>query len=390
MTQEIHGTVADGYEPVREEFAAFVMSQQPDYEGQLCAYVHGRPVVDLWAVPDGDDAGGGSLYAAYSSTKGAAHLVVALLVQDGTLELDRRVTYYWPEFAAEDKGALTVRDLLAHRAGVVGTGTGFTAAELADDRAMAERLADQRPFWRPGTAFGYHALVIGALTGEIVRRATGRTIQELHEERVRAPYGLDFHLGLPAAREPRYRPTQPMAPTPEQQALLDALPEGPHSLASIAFNRQGPEPTDLQTLPNDRLVRAKGPASVGGVASARGLAGLYAAMISEVDGKAPLLKPDTVAEFGQIHSAGYDLVQRAHKSFGLGFQATSDTWHPFLGAGTVGHSGVAGSQAFADPSTGLAYGYTRRRFAFPGGAAPENDRLARAVHRAVLAARDTG
>ncbi|WP_229857151.1 serine hydrolase domain-containing protein, partial [Streptomyces anandii] len=211
QTQEIHGTVADGYEPVREEFAAFVAAQRPDYEGQLCAYVHGRPVVDLWAGADR-----GALYAAYSSTKGAAYLVVALLVQDGTLELDRKVTYYWPEFAAEGKGSLTLRELLAHRAGVVGTDTGFTAAELADDRVVAERLADQRPFWRPGTAFGYHALVIGALTGEIVRRATGRTIQELHEERVRAPYGLDFFLGLPAAQEPRFRTVQPMVPTPTQ------------------------------------------------------------------------------------------------------------------------------------------------------------------------------
>ncbi|MET8243142.1 serine hydrolase domain-containing protein [Streptomyces sp. NPDC005202] len=382
MTQEIHGTVADGYEPVREEFAAIVAEERPDYEGQLCAYVHGRPVVDLWAGADDD---GSSLYGVYSSTKGAAHLVVALLVQDGTLELDRKVTYYWPEFAAEGKGAVTLRDLLAHRAGLVGTDTGFTLAELADDRAIAERLADQRPFWRPGTAFGYHALVIGALTGEIVRRATGRTIQELHEERVRAPYGLDFFLGLPASQEPRFRTAQPMAPTPEQQVLLDALPSGPHTLASIAFNRHGVEPTDLETLPNERVVRAKGPASVGGVASARGLAGLYAAAISEVDGKAPLLKPDTVAEFGQFHSAGYDLVARGHKSYGLGFQATADTWHPFLGAGTIGHSGAAGSQAFADPRSGLAYGYTRRRFAFPGGAAPENDRLVRAVHKAALA-----
>ncbi|GHI08023.1 serine hydrolase [Streptomyces cellostaticus] len=384
MTQGItvHGTVSEGFEAVREEFAAFVAEERGDYEGQLCAYVHGRQVVDLWA---GEGADGESLYGVFSSTKGAAHLVAALLVQDGTLELDRKVTYYWPEFAAEGKGVLTLRDLLAHRAGLVGTDAGFSPAELADDRALAERLADQRPFWRPGTAFGCHALVIGALTGEIVRRATGRTIQELYEERVRTAYGLDFFLGLPASREPRFRSTQPMLPTAEQYELLAAQPSGPHTLTSIAFNRHAAEPTRLEWLPNERAIRAKGPASVGGVASARGLAGMYAAMISEVDGKAPLLKEDTVAEFGQLHSVGYDLVARAHNAFGLGFQATSDTWHPFLGAGTIGHSGAAGSQAFADPHSGLAYGYTRRRFAFPGGAAPENNRLAAAVHRAALA-----
>ncbi|MFH8896446.1 serine hydrolase domain-containing protein [Streptomyces coeruleorubidus] len=380
MTQEIHGTVADGFEGVREEFAAFVAGERPDYEGQLCAYVHGRKVVDLWAGTEAD-----ALYGVFSSTKGAAYLVVALLVQDGTLELDRKVTYYWPEFAAEGKGALTLRDLLAHRAGVVGTDSGFTLAELADDRQLAERLADQRPFWRPGTAFGYHAMVSGALAGEVVRRATGRTLQEVYQERIRTPYALDFHLGLPAPQEPRFRTTQPMAPTPAQQALLDATPTGPHTLASIAFNRNATEPTDLASLPNMPLVRAKGPASVGGVASARGLAGMYAAAISEVGGQAPLLKPDTVAEFGQFHSVGYDLVSRAHRAFGLGFQMTADVAHPFLGAGTIGHSGAGGSQAFADPWSGLAYGYTRRRFAFPGGAAPENDRLAQAIHTAALA-----
>ncbi|MGW3460228.1 EstA family serine hydrolase, partial [Streptomyces olivaceoviridis] len=80
-----------------------------------------------------------------------------------------------------------------------------------------------------------------------------------------------------------------------------------------------------------------------------------------------------------------DLVARVHKSFGLGFQATADIWHPFLGAGTLGHSGAGGVQAFADPHAGIAYGYTRRRFAFPGGAAPENDRLVAEVHKAALA-----
>ncbi|MHC5904759.1 serine hydrolase domain-containing protein [Streptomyces sp. S6] len=382
MTLEIHGTVADGFDAVREEFAAFVATERPDYEGQLCAWADGRRVVDLWA---GEETSADSLFGVFSSTKGAAHLVVALLVQDGTLELDRKVTYYWPEFAAEGKGQLTLRDLVTHRAGVVGLDAGFSEAETADDRLMAERLADQRPFWRPGTAFGYHALVIGALTGEVVRRATGRSLQEVYEDRVRAPYGLDFFLGLPAALEPRFRSVQPMLPTPKQQAELDSVPHDPHSLPSIAFNTHVPDPGDLVSYGNSRAVRAKGPASAGGVASARGLAGMYAAVISEVDGRPPLLKPDMIAEVGQIHSTGYDLVARTHKSFGLGFQATADSVYPFLGAGTFGHSGAAGSQAFADPRAGFAYGYTRRRMAFPGGAAPENERLVRAVHEAVLA-----
>jgi CubicO group peptidase (beta-lactamase class C family) len=382
MTPEIHGTVADGFEAVREEFAAFVAAERPDYEGQVAAYVHGRRVVDLWAGPG---AGADSLYGVFSSSKGAAHLVVALLVQDGVLDLDRAVASYWPEFAAEGKARITLRELIAHRAGVVGLDAGFTADELADDRTIAERLAGQRPLWRPGTAFGYHALSIAALTGEVVRRATGRTLQEIYEERVRASHDLGFFLGLPEALESRDRPVQPMEPTPEQQAELDAVPTGPHTLASIAFNTHVPMPGELADYPNSRAVRANGPASAGGVASARGLAGMYAAAVSGLGGRPPLLKPDTVAEVGQIHSTGQDLVSRTYKSFGLGFQAVSDPWYPLVGAGSFGHAGASGSQAFADPRSGLAYGYTRRRFAFPGGAAPENVRLVRAVHTAALA-----
>lgn len=378
MALEINGTVADGFEAVREEFAAFVGGERQDYEGQLCAWLHGRRVVDLW-VGDED-----ALYGVYSSSKGAAHLVVALLVQDGTLELDREVAHYWPEFAAAGKSAVTLRELITHRAGLVGADTPFTVAELADDRALAARLAAQRPLWRPGTAFGYHALTMGALTGEVVFRATGGTLQEVYEERVRSPYELDFFLGLPEELEGRYRSVQPMLPTPVQQAELDAALSGPDSLASIAFNQRAPEQGGLEAFANLRTVRAGGQASAGGVASARGLAGMYAAAIGEAGGQAPLLKPDTVAEVGQIHSAGYDLVGRSHRSFGLGFQASADKY-PFLGAGSFGHSGAAGSEAFADPRAGLAYGYTRRRFAFPGGAAPENERLAYAVHAAARA-----
>jgi CubicO group peptidase (beta-lactamase class C family) len=377
------GTVAGGFESVREEFAAVAAEEGGDYAAQLVACVDGERVVDLWTGPG---ITGESLTGVFSSTKGAAHLVVALLVQDGTLELDQRVSHYWPEFGAEGKQDITLRDLLSHRAGLVGADAGFRPEDLADDRVVAERLAVQRPYWRPGTAFGYHALAIGALTGEVVRRVSGHSTQDHFETRIRATYDLDFYLGLPEEHEPRFVSTLPLRPTPEQEAALAAAATGPQSLNGIAFNRHHPQAVDLQELPNLRVIRAKGPTSIGGVASARGLAGMYAAAISEVGGKAPLLKPDTAATFGQIHSIGYDLVTRKHNAFALGFSAVGDLY-PTLGQGAFGHSGAAGSQAFADPRSGLAYGYTRRRFAFPGGAAPENARLVHAVHAAAIAAR---
>ncbi|HWU09754.1 MAG TPA: serine hydrolase domain-containing protein [Streptomyces sp.] len=379
-TITVHGTVAAGFEGVREEFAAVLAADHTEPGGQLAAYHHGRLVVDLWA---GEGIAGDSLPAVYSSTKGAAHLVVALLVQDGVIDPGRTVASYWPEFAAEGKGALTVRELISHRAGLIWADGGFSAEELADDRALAARLAGQRPYWTPGTEYGYHALTVGALTGEVVRRVTGRSIQEIFEERVRAPHGLDFHLGLPEALEPRYVRIRPGVPTPAQAAEAAADPLDPAGLTALAFGLTEDPPLDLVALVNDtRAVRALGPASVGGVASARGLAGMYAAAVSGLEGRAPLLTPETVTEAGRVRWTGTDVVTAKADAFALGFEVVG-TVYPTLGEGAFGHSGAAGSQAYADPVNGVAYGYTRRRFALPGGAAPENERLSAAVSEAV-------
>ena len=171
---------------------------------------------------------------------------MALLVQDGVLELDREVAHYCPELAAEGKGELTLRELLAHRAGVIGVDGGSTSPELPDDRLIAERLAGQRPFRVLGQAYGYHAFGIGALTGEVVRRATGRSVQELFEERIRAPYALDFPLGLPEALEGRYVCVQPAVLTAERLAESAAAgPPPPDSLLAIAMNQHGAEALDL-------------------------------------------------------------------------------------------------------------------------------------------------
>jgi len=163
----VRGRVAAGYEPLRQEFEA-VAAAEPGFGAQLTVFARGELVADLWA---GDGMAADALTGLYSITKGAAHLVVALLVQDGVLKLDRRVSSYWPEFSGGGKDALTLRDLLAHRAGLIGVNGGFSLAELADDRRLAARLAGQRPFWQPGTGYGYHAYVVGALTGEVVRRS---------------------------------------------------------------------------------------------------------------------------------------------------------------------------------------------------------------------------
>ncbi|MGR4881850.1 serine hydrolase domain-containing protein [Streptomyces sp. LARHCF249] len=371
MSVDVNGTVAAGWEPVREEFEAFAAREPHSPEAQLAVYHEGRRVVDLWA---GEDTDADTLSAVFSITKGAAHLVVALLVQDGVLELDRAVSEYWPEFTGHGKERLTLRQLLAHRAGLINTDEGFDYDEIADDALIAERLAAQKPFWEPGTAYGYHAFVIGALTGEVVRRATGRSLQEVFEERVRAPYGLDFYMGLPASEEGRWKPVLEMLPTPEQRAAMAAGAASVPELLPVAFNMHREPPMDPVAYANHPRVRELSPASAGGTGTARGVAAMYAAAIGELDGRAPLLKPGTAAEFATPHTQGPDRVTPESDHFALGFEQQAA-----VGPEAFGHCGASGGQAFADPATGIAFAYTRRRFGFPGGRGLETEGLTAAV-----------
>ncbi len=217
---------------------------------------------------------------------------------------------------------------------------GFTLAEPAHDRLLAARLADHRPFREPGTAYGYHAFVIGALTGEVVRRATGRSLQEIYEERVRAPHDLDMYLGLPVGLEARTPDMLPMRPTPQQQARMAANAPDRFGRAGVAFNLNAEPATGLVEFANTREVRALGPASSGGVGNARGPAGMYAAAISGLDGRPALLQPDSIAEFGRVHRGGTDLVTGEHDHFALGFEALG-LRHAFLGDDAFGHGGAA-------------------------------------------------
>ncbi|MGY2005542.1 serine hydrolase domain-containing protein [Nocardia gipuzkoensis] len=379
---EVHGTVAAGFEEVRAEFAAVVGEEDGESGAQLAAFARGRKVVDLWA---GQQVSGTTLTGLHSTSKGAAGLVVALLIQDGDLDVDQPVAHYWPRFAAAGKQHITVRDVLVHRCGIIGADGGFTVAELADDQVIAERLVGQRPFFEPGTVHGYGGFVTYAIVGEVVRAVTGSTIQQLFEQRIRAPYGLDVYLGLPAELDHRYLPILPWRATPEMEAAFTANSPNPHGIAGISYNlnARGFTAADVMALPNDTALRRLGQGSAGAVGSANGVAAMYAAATTGIDGRDPLLSLETIATISAIHSSGPDLVRGDRAPYALGFEAKS-LLYPFLGAQAFGHTGSAGSDGFADPHSGLTYGYTRRRAAFAFNA-PENARLAAVVHRAAIA-----
>ncbi|MFE3618287.1 serine hydrolase domain-containing protein, partial [Streptomyces anulatus] len=88
--------------------------------GALCVYLHGEPVVDVWAgyASPGVPWTADSVALGFSTGKGVASTVIHQLADRGQLDYNSPVAEYWPEFAAAGKADITVRDVLTHRVGL--------------------------------------------------------------------------------------------------------------------------------------------------------------------------------------------------------------------------------------------------------------------------------
>jgi CubicO group peptidase (beta-lactamase class C family) len=349
------------------------LAADPGLSFQAAAFHDGRRVLDVWGGPDlGED----DVIVPFSVTKNTIGLTVGLLVERGLLDLDAPVAALWPEFAAAGKQAVTVRQLLSHQAGLPQASPVLDFVELLDQPRAAERLAASRPFWHPGSAFGYHGVTIGNLGAEIVQRATGRSLHAYYEEEIRAPHGVDFYLGLPADQEHRRRDVLPMIPPVGESGERRVT-----ALGALVFGGGG----SSFDMANDRRSWGYGHPATSGTGSARGIARLFAAAVTGVDGAAPFLSADTVAQIGQQQVRGFDEVlgqqDRAHA---IVFQKPSAQM-PFGGPRAFGHDGAAGAFACADPDTGVTFAWTIARGAWPGGGDPRAIALAADVGRILSA-----
>ncbi|KUN22221.1 esterase [Streptomyces corchorusii] len=384
---DVNGTVAEGFEPVREAFAAnFALLGERG--AAVAVYRDGHRVVDLWAGTRDVDGTApwqpGTAQIVRSATKGVAAAALLLLHQRGELDLDAPVGTYWPEYKAAGKEHTRVRDLLAHRAGVPVLDRPLTPAEAADPALGAAAVAAQAPVWEPGTDHGYHAQTFGWLTGELLRRVTGRPAGEWIAEEIARPAGADLWLGLPESEHARVGRVGPVdAPetagglkTRPKRAVAEAYAD-PDSLTSRAFAAITPLPDE-----NDPGYRAAVLPASNGIATADGLARFYASLIGEVDGGTRLFTPQTMELARTEQSAGPDRVLVVGTRFGLGHMLHGAA-SPLLSPGSFGHPGRGGALGFADPDTGIAFGYVTNGFRQSVTADPRAQALVRAVRTAL-------
>ena len=345
--------------------------------GAVTIAIRGKPVVDLWGGY-GDVARTwpwqrDTIVNVFSVCKALNAIAVLRLVEAGRVALDEPVARYWPEFAANGKQHITVRMVLSHQAGLPAFRENLPDGSMLDWATITHALERERPWWEPGTAHGYHVNTFGFLTGEIVRRASGRTIGRLLREDVWEPLGADMHIGAPASEDSRVAeflwPGSPPKPGFEDDFALMRW--------NAYWNPQG---FSGGKYVNTREWRAAEVPSTNGHANARSIARVYSALAAggTIDGIS-VLSRDLLAEATREHSAGIDLISQRPIRFGLGFQLTQPERPLGPNPSSFGHFGAGGSLGFADPDASLAFGYVTNDMG-PRWQNPRNGGLIDAVY----------
>ena len=199
---EIKGFVSSGYEAVREAFAEN-FSRRRDLGAACCVYHKGEKVVDLWGGIRNKETGEpweeDTMVLVYSATKGLAATTLAIAHSRGWLDYEERVCTYWPEFAQNGKDNITVRQLLAHQAGLFAFDEPVDRSVVADLDRLAGVMERQKPAWEPGARQAYHAISLGFYEGELLRRIDPqhRSLGQFFKDEIAEPLGLDFYIRLP-------------------------------------------------------------------------------------------------------------------------------------------------------------------------------------------------
>lgn len=366
----VHGSTAPGFEPVRHVF-----EENLKHRGELgaacAAYLQGEKVVDLWGgfrdrartAPRDED----TCVLMFSASKGIAAATMAHSRAQGLFDYDDRVADHWPEFGQNGKVQITVRQLLAHQAGLAAIDGTLTPDLMADHDALATKLAAKAPDWMPGLCHGYHAWSLGWYESELLRRTDPktRTLGAYFSDEIARPLGLDFQFGNKEGSTDRLAEIQGFG----MFALLTGIGRFPWKMLvalanpwSISSRALSPfrvrSPADLNDPPYRDLEIPAG----GGIGRVRDVAMLFGDLAADPGrlGVGAETVSDLSAPARMPSSGNVDVVLKTDTAFSLGFWKPTPHF-PFGSQAAFGAPGAGGAMAFADPAIGLGFAYAPNR-----------------------------
>ena len=341
---------------------------------------HGNMIVNLWGGhQDAQKTKAweeNTLVNVFSVTKGVTATCISRLIDQGKLDPDKRVGYYWPEYSCNGKEDTKVSDLLCHRAAMFGFKEGIPLGSFQDWNKFIQQLQLQTPYRKPGISQGYHALTFGWLVGELIRRVDGRSVGQYFKEEIAEPLNIDFHIGLDEIdfircadmlmieRDSMQLPGQFLRYVPSF-LLPQRLKNFKTALLSgdflEAFQEREEEDANYVNSPDWR--KAEIP-SANGHGTANSLARLYGILSNGCTRDEIYIMSEASLQHAITpHSSGPDSVLfGAPIKFGLGYElaqgiSTVGNISPTLNNKMFGHAGVGGAVAFGDPEKGIGYGF---------------------------------
>jgi CubicO group peptidase (beta-lactamase class C family) len=373
---EVHGSCDGRFEGVRDALAAQLDGDE--LGASIAVDLDGETVVDIWGgyrdeartTPWTED----TIVNVWSTTKTVLSLAALMLVERGELDVDAPVGDYWPEFSAKGKKNVLVRHLMGHTSGVSGWDPPFSIADMYDWESATERLAQQRPWWEPGTASGYHANNQGHLVGEVIRRITNTTFRQFVADEIAGPLGADFQIGAKESDWDRIAPVVPPPPMDIDFAALD--PRSP-------LYRTFTGPVASAGAANSPEWRRADMGALNGHSNARGV--LQVMRTLTLGGSGPIkLSPSTVDLVFRRQADGVDLVLMAPLTFGIGYALTPTPTVPYLPAGRVAFwGGWGGSVIVMDLDRRLTISYMMNRMAPGIIGSPRSETYVDAVYAAL-------
>jgi len=385
----IAGFVKPGFEAVRQAFAEN-FERRNELGAACCIYYHGEKVVDLWGGVRNETTGEpweeDTMVIVFSTTKGLAALAMALAHSRRLFDYDERVSKYWPEFAQQGKDKITIRQLLAHQAGLFAFDEMADKSLIADLDRLAVVLARQKPAYEPGTRQVYHGMTLGYYESELLRRVDpkGRSIGQYFQDEIATPLGLDFYIRLPEEI-----PNSRLATLRLPKASLRSVFTVPFPLFLAAMNPRSAIRRCLvgSLFPLDEehvYARNFEVPSGGGVGTARAIAHAYS--VFATGGKELGLREETLQQLMAPPVAplrGFrDGALKAEIRFSLGL-AKPDPKKPFGHPSSFGNPGSGGSFGFADPQAEIGYGYVLNGMGARSLEDPRDLALRNAMYRSI-------
>ncbi|APA13909.1 hypothetical protein sscle_12g086790 [Sclerotinia sclerotiorum 1980 UF-70] len=364
MQQQVHGYVDPKFTEVSNFLQNYLESGE-ELGASIAVNINGETVVDIWGGFSTHDKTKAwerdTIVTVFSTTKAVCALAALILVDRGLLDINEKVSKYWPEFAGDGKSSIEIRHILSHTSGLSGWDAPMTMEDLFDlDRSVA-KLAEQEPWWTPGSASGYHLYTYGFLIGQLVQKVTGKTLKDFVAQEIAGPLGADFEIG---ASEKNWHRISPLL-----FPVLDASVFFPIDMTSIparTFNNPALDPSLVDT----RKWREAEIGSVNGHGNALSIATMLSPISLGGGAKGVrFLSQKTIDLIFQEQSKGIDLVTGMNVRFGTGFALSGkDTDLKWLPEGRVcTWGGYGGSIVIMDLDRHLTISYAMNKMDATGG-----------------------